>query len=97
MSDYTNYNDNLAFPPIGSQDELPEIGRQSEVLIKALEKCEKLEKQLKIAVEALKWIYEDTKGGHIQCDACNYTIECEGCVNQDTAEKALEQIKELDK
>lgn len=62
----------------------------------AIEKCEKLEKQLEIAVEALKEIYEDTKGGHIQCDACNYTIECEGCVNQDVAEKALNQIKELD-
>ena len=58
---------------------------------------ERLRKQLKIAVEALKEIYEDTKGGHIQCDACNYTIECEGCVNQDVAEKALNQIKELDK
>jgi hypothetical protein len=55
MSDYTNYKENLAFPPkpIGSQDELPEIGRQSEVLIKALEKCEKLEIQLGIVIEIL--------------------------------------------
>lgn len=81
---------------IGSQDELPQPrGRKTDVLIKALEKCERLEEQLKIAVEALEWIHEDTKGGHIQCDACNYSIECEGCVNQDTAEKALKQIKEL--
>lgn len=83
---------------IGSQHELTTPGnRKSDVVISAIEKCEKLEKQLKIAVEALKEIYEDTKGGHIQCDACNYTIECEGCVNQDVAEEALKQIKELDK
>ena len=81
---------------ITSADDLNEQGRKSDVLVAALEKCEKLEKQLKIAVEALNWIYEDTKGGHIQCDACNYTIECEGCINQDVAEKALKQIKELD-
>ena len=44
-----DYENNLAFPPkaIGSQDELPETGRQSEVLIKALEKCEKLEEEIK--------------------------------------------------
>ena len=77
-----DYEDNLVFPP---QEESVE------------KKCEKLEIQLKIAVEALKEIYEDTKGGHIQCDACNYTIECEGCINQDVAEKALKQIKDLDK
>lgn len=95
-SDYLDYENNLAFAP-KSADDLNEQKRDSEVLVAALEKCEKLEKQLKIAVEALKEIYEDTKGGHIQCDACNYTIECEGCVNQDVAEKALNQIKELDK
>lgn len=94
-SDYLDYNNNLAFPP-KSADDLNEQKRESDVLITAIEKCEKLEKQLKIAVEALKEIYEDTKSGHIQCDACNYTIECEGCVNQDVAERALEQIKELD-
>ena len=54
MSDYHNYKDNLAFPPIGSQDDLNEQGRDSEVLIKAIEKCEKLEKQLKIAVKYLR-------------------------------------------
>jgi hypothetical protein len=44
-----DYENNLAFPPktIGSQDELPETGRQSEVLIKALDKCEKLEEEIK--------------------------------------------------
>lgn len=77
-----DYEGNLVFPP---QEESVE------------KKCERLKKQLKIAVEALKEVYEDTTGGHIQCDACNYTIECEGCVNQDVAEKALNHIKELDK
>lgn len=48
MSDYHDYNENLVFPPqeIKSQHELSEQGRQSEVLIKAIEKCEKLEKEI---------------------------------------------------
>lgn len=40
---------------IKSQDELPEQGRQSEVLIKALEKCEKLEKENKLLKELLSF------------------------------------------
>lgn len=39
---------------IKSADDLNEQKRESDVLISAIEKCEKLEKQLKIAVEALK-------------------------------------------
>lgn len=44
-----DYEDNLVFPPqeIKSQHELSEQGRQSEVLIKAIEKCEKLEQEIK--------------------------------------------------
>lgn len=38
---------------IKSQDDLNEQGRQSEVLIKAIEKCEKLEIQLGIVIEIL--------------------------------------------
>ena len=38
---------------IKSADDLNEQKRESDVLISAIEKCEKLEKQLKIAVEAL--------------------------------------------
>ena len=53
MSDYENYNDNLAFEP-KSADDLNKQGRQSDVLIKALDKCEKLEKKLEIAVKALE-------------------------------------------
>lgn len=96
-SDYLDYENNLAFPLIGSQDELTQDDRQSEVLIKALEKCEKLEKQLKIAKKYLEFIYTDTKNGHFPCDACGYELYCEGCINQEWAKDALEQIKELDK
>ena len=56
---------------------------RSETLVQALEKCERLEKQLEIAVEALKDIYEWAD---------------DGCFNAtDIAEKALRQIKELEK
>jgi hypothetical protein len=56
MSDYTNYNDNLAFPPkpIGSQDELPEIGRQSEVLLATIDECQKLKRENQKLQEVLK-------------------------------------------
>ena len=87
MSDYHDHKENLAFPPIGSQDDLNEQGRQSEVLIAALEKCEKLEKQLKIATEALEdigfcktSIYQNTPFKLV-----SWAID------------ALTQIKELDK
>jgi hypothetical protein len=73
-----------------------ESGR-TDTLIQALDKCERLEKQLKIAVEALKYIYDDTKKGHTQCDACGYCSSCETCINADWAEKALKQIKDLEK
>lgn len=55
MSDYHDYHENLAFPPqeIKSQDDLSEQGRQSDVLIKALEKCEKLRTQLNIVLNIL--------------------------------------------
>ena len=43
-----DYENDLVFPPqeIKSQHELSEQGRQSDVLIKAIEKCEKLEKEI---------------------------------------------------
>lgn len=49
MSDYHDYHENLAFPPqeVKSQDELTERGRQSDVLIKAIEKCKSLEDKIK--------------------------------------------------
>lgn len=57
----------------------------------------KLKQQLAIAVKALKYIYDDTKKGHTQCNACGYCSSCETCINADWAEKALKQIKELEK
>ena len=80
------YEDNLVFPPqeIKSQHELSEQGRQSDVLISAIERCERLEKQLKIAVEALR-LYSNLRGDGT---VSNY---------ESVAKSALEQIKELDK
>lgn len=95
-----DYENNLVFPPqeVKSQDDIKhQDTRSSDVLIKALEKCEKLEKQLKIAKQYLEFIYTDTKNGHFPCNACGYEIYCEGCINQEWAKDALEQIKELDK
>lgn len=57
MSDYHDYHENLAFPPIGSQDDLNEQGRQSEVLIAALEKCERLEQENQQLKELLKYCH----------------------------------------
>lgn len=54
MSNNTpDHVDNLVFPP-KSADDLNEQKRQSDVLISAIERCEKLDKQLKIAVEGLE-------------------------------------------
>jgi hypothetical protein len=53
MSDYLDYENNLAFDPT-SADDLNEQGRQSEVLIKAIEKCERLEKENQQLKELLK-------------------------------------------
>ena len=93
MSNNTpDYENNLAFEPkqtdlvdyintVKSQDELPEQGRKSDVLIKALEKCEKLEKQLKIAKKGFTELKNYGDGNR----------DCE------IAAKYLKQIKELDK
>ena len=50
-----DYENNLVFPPqeIKSQHELSEQGRQSDVLIKAIERCEKLEIELGIVLNIL--------------------------------------------
>lgn len=75
-----DYENDLLFEPT-SADDLNKQERQSDVLIKAVEKCEKLEKQLKIAKKGLTEIkiYGD---GNRDCDM---------------AAKYLKQIKELDK
>lgn len=83
-----DYENDLVFPPqeIKSHDDLNTQGRQSDVLIKALEKCEKLEKQLKIAVKYLKIICNDYR-----CSTCM------DCLGSAYAKTALGKIKELDK
>ena len=54
MSNNTpDYETNLVFAST-SADDLNKQERQSDVLISAIERCEKLEKQLKIAIEALE-------------------------------------------
>lgn len=54
MSNNTpDYENNSAFAPT-SADDLGEQGRQSEVLIKALEKCERLEAENQQLKELLK-------------------------------------------
>ena len=82
-SDYIDYENNLVFSP-KSADDLNKQGRESEVLVSALEKCEKLEKQLKIASECLG-LYA-AKLNWIDNSLTHYL-----------AEDALNQIKELDK
>lgn len=80
MSDYENYNDNLAFEP-KSADDLNKQERQSDVLISAIELCEKLEKQLEIAVKALEKYANTPTYDWID--------------SQKAAQEALAKIKEL--
>ena len=44
---------------VKSQDELNEGGRKSDVLVATLEKCERLQKQLDIAVKGIKAVLDD--------------------------------------
>lgn len=98
-SDYLDYENNLVFPPqeIKSQHELSERGRQSEVLVAAIEKCEKLEKQLKIAES---WLREIGNSVDTYFEKDNRPLEftldvLTGCGL--SAYQALHEIKELDK
>lgn len=78
---------------VKSQDDIkkPE-NRSSDVLIKAVEKCEKLEKQLEIAIEGLKDIKSMTFERYLMANGW-------GAVNQmrKHAKNTLNHIKELDK
>ena len=84
---------------IKSQDDLNQPEKHStEVLVAAIEKCKKLEKQLCIAEDALKqyanetvWLtgYDALGNGGAEC-----MFYCKG---YETAKMALEKIKELDK
>lgn len=71
---------------IKSADDLNKQGRQSDVLISAIERCEKLEKQLNIAIKALESLRtKKTVIDKVTGDVCYIW------------DYALEQIKELDK
>lgn len=52
MNNAPDYENNLVFSP-KSADDLNKQERQSDVLIKAIERCEMLEKMLKIVIKAL--------------------------------------------
>ena len=82
-----DYENDLVFPP-KSADDLNKQERQSEVLISAIERCEKLEKKLEIAVRALEF-YEKP----FACFHPEYNI----AQHHKKAAEALRKIKELDK
>ena len=99
MSDYHDYNEKLVFQPqeIKSQHELSEQGRQSDVLVAAIEKCEKLEKQLKIAEI---WLREIGNSVDTYFEKDNRPLEFTLDVLTDcglSAYQALHEIKELNK
>lgn len=96
MSNNTpDYENNLAFAPT-SADDLNKQGRQSDVLVAALEKCEKLEKQLKIAVEALTdYAKEDWWNDAVDCYNNRYAKGAFEDYGYIAAQKALKQIKEI--
>ena len=68
-SDYLDYENNLAFAP-KSADDLNEQKRESDVIVTALEKCEKLEKQLNMA----EYILHEISHGHQSRNAYNDLI-----------------------
>lgn len=69
MGNNTPDYENLAFAPT-SADDLGEQKRDSDVLIKAIEKCEKLEKQLNKAEDIL----HELSHGHQSRNAYNNLI-----------------------
>lgn len=85
---------------VKSQDDLPTCNsgkRSSEVVLSAVEKCERLQKQLDIAVEGLN---EYAKPHNVNMYDGDYTISM-GCRylsdNGKVARKYLQRIKELNK
>lgn len=79
---------------VKSFDELNEGGRKSDVVLSAVEKCERLQKQLDIAVKALKQ-YTEAKDMYLKAqDGTEIRL-----VNTKfyVIEKALKEIEELNK
>ena len=70
-------------------------GRSPDSLIQAIDRIERLEKQLKIAVDGLKDVIETAKTGFVVCDACGFQGECRDCAAQIVAEQTLDEIMEL--
>lgn len=99
-----DYENDLVFPPqeIKSQDDLNKQGRESDVLISAIERCERLEKALYVAVCTLE-TYADTQNWRDifeeDGDDSEYHTEALYFANEgyESAQSALKQIKELDK
>ena len=85
-----DYENNLVFAPT-SADDLNEQGRQSDVLISAIERCEKLEKQLKIAINALE-IYANENNW---TEDLGYGYNNKFPEGSDVAQEALAKIKEI--
>lgn len=94
-----DYENNLAFEP-KSADDLNKQERQSEVLVAALDKCEKLEKALYVAVCTLE-IYADTQNWRDifeeDGDDSEYHTEALYFADEryESAQSALKEIKEL--
>ena len=94
-----DYENNLAFEP-KSADDLNKQGRESDVIISAIEKCEKLEKQLKIAVEALSRYADSSDWWDCESNGAVQFVLNEGGFEDygyKIAQEAIKQIKELDK
>lgn len=87
--------DKTAVYEIRSQDDLNHQGRDSEVLISAIDELEKTKKQLEIALKALKpfacekLVFKTNEG-------IEYTLQGK-FQNSSVAINALNKIKELDK
>ena len=94
-----DYENDLVFPP-KSADDLNKQERQLEVLVAALDKCEKLEKALSVAVCTLEtyadtqnWrdiFEEDGDDSEYHAEALYFAYE-----GYKSAQLALKEIKEL--
>ena len=96
MSDYENYEENLAFEPT-SADDLNKQERQSDVLISAIERCERLDTALKIAESRFREICNSVDT-YFEKDnrPLDFTLDVLTACGL-SAYQALHEIKELDK
>lgn len=88
---------------VKSQDELNEGGRKSDVVLSAVDKCERLQKQLNIAVKCLKqYAYRDNwyntyKPNSLDECPIAYKEKWKKEYGYKQAEKALKKIEEMNK